>query len=83
VHGGISAAGLELAASAALNAGRADAPLHTGSLQVNYLRRFTGGEESHYTASVVHSGGRSGVAEARAISADGEVALISRVTAYR
>jgi uncharacterized protein (TIGR00369 family) len=83
VHGGISAAGLELAASAALNLGRGDEPLNTASIRVNYLRRFVSGDESHYAANVLHAGRRSGIAEASAISSDGEVALISRVTAYR
>jgi uncharacterized protein (TIGR00369 family) len=82
VHGGISAAGLELAASAALNLGR-DEPLNTASIRVNYLRRFVSGDESHYAATVLHAGRRSGIADARAIGSDGEVALISRVTAYR
>ena len=38
VHGGVAAAGLELAASAALNADRAGGRLQTASLRVNYLR---------------------------------------------
>jgi uncharacterized protein (TIGR00369 family) len=83
VHGGVSAAGLELAASAALNAGRVDEPLHTASLRVNYLRQFLAGGESRYEGSVLRVGRRSGVADAQAIGADGEVALIARLTAYR
>jgi uncharacterized protein (TIGR00369 family) len=83
VHGGIAAAGLELAASAALNADHAGDPLRTASLRVNYLRQFVSGTESRYTATTLRSGRRSGVADAQAISADGAVALIARVTAYR
>ncbi|GFG49741.1 phenylacetic acid degradation protein [Mycolicibacterium agri] len=83
VHGGVSAAGLELAASAALNAGRVDEPLHTASLRVNYLRQFLAGDQSRYVGSVLRVGRRSGVADAQAVGADGEVALIARVTAYR
>lgn len=83
VHGGIAAAGLELVASAALNKGRSDEPLNTASLRVNYLRRFLSGGESRYSAEVLHAGGRSGVAEARAVGADSQVALTARVTAYR
>lgn len=83
VHGGVSAAGLELAASAALNAGRTGAHLHTASLRVNYLRQFLSGGESRYVGTVRRVGRRSGVAEAQAIGADGEVALVARVTAYR
>ena len=82
VHGGIAAAGLELAASAALNAGRADEPLYTASVRVNYLRQFFSGAESRYTAEVFRRGRRSGVADAKAITSDGDVALIARVTAY-
>ena len=48
VHGGVAAAGLELAASAALNAGRTDQPLHTASLRVNFLRQFFSGGQSRY-----------------------------------
>ncbi len=83
VHGGVAAAGLELAASAALNAGRAETPLQTGSLRVNFLRQFVSGDESRYVGTALRVGRRSGVAEAQAIGADGEVALIARVTAYR
>jgi uncharacterized protein (TIGR00369 family) len=83
VHGGIAAAGLELAASAALNAGRTDEPLHTASMRVNYLRKFVSGRESRYTATTLHAGRRSGLAEAQAIGTDNEVALTARITAYR
>ncbi|RDH74908.1 PaaI family thioesterase [Mycolicibacterium moriokaense] len=82
VHGGVSAAGLELAASAVLNAGRTGATLRTASLRVNYLRPFFSGGESRYVGTVLRVGGRTGVAEARAIGADGETALLARVTAY-
>lgn len=82
VHGGIAVAGLELAASAALNAERQD-PLHTASLRVNYLRKFLSGNGSHYAAQVSRLGRRSGVADAQAVSSGGEVALVARVTAYR
>lgn len=83
VHGGVAAAGLELAASAALNPDRTASPLLTASLRVNYLRRLTGGGRAHYTATPLHLGRRSGVAEARGIGDDGKVALTARVTAYR
>ncbi len=83
VHGGVAAAGLELAASAALNANRADDPLNTVSLRINYLRQFFSGPESRYVGKALRVGRRSGIGEAQAIGADGEVALIARVTAYR
>ncbi|MGW0162721.1 PaaI family thioesterase [Mycobacterium sp. NPDC003323] len=83
VHGGVAAAGLELVASAALNAGRPDQPLHTASLRINYLRRLIGGGQSHYTATPLHVGRSSGVAEAQGIGDDGRVALTARLTAYR
>ncbi len=83
VHGGVAAAGLELAASAALNAGRSEQPLHTASLRVNFLRQFFSGDQSRYVGTALRVGRRSGVAEAQAIGADGEIALIARVTAYR
>jgi len=83
VHGGVAAAGLELAASAALNPGRSEQPLQTASLRVNFLRQFVSGDRSRYVGTALRVGRRSGVAEAQAIGADGEVALIARVTAYR
>ncbi|OBK72444.1 hotdog domain-containing protein [Mycobacterium sp. 1274761.0] len=83
VHGGVAAAGLELAASAALNANRPDRPLITASLRVNFLRQFLSGDESRYVGTALRTGRRSGVADAQAISADGTVALVGRVTAYR
>lgn len=83
VHGGVAAAGLELVGSAALNAGRAEAPLLTASLRINYLRRLLGGGRAHYTATPLHVGRSSGVADARGIGDDGKLALTARVTAYR
>lgn len=83
VHGGVAAAGLELVASAALNVGRPQDPLHTASLRINYLRRLIGGGRSHYTATPLHVGRSSGVAEAQGIGDDGRVALTARLTAYR
>jgi uncharacterized protein (TIGR00369 family) len=82
VHGGVSAAGLELAASAALNAGRTADPLQTASLRVNYLRPFFSGGQSRYVGTALRVGRRSGVADAQAVGPDGEAALIARVTAY-
>jgi uncharacterized protein (TIGR00369 family) len=83
VHGGVAAAGLELAASAALNADSRGEPLHTASVRVNYLREFRSGNDARYEGSISRIGRRSGVGEAQAIGADGSVALIARVTAYR
>ena len=82
VHGGVSAAGLELAASAALNADRTGERLATASLRVNYLRQFVSGGESRYVGTPLRVGRRSGVADAQAIGTDGVVALVARVTAY-
>lgn len=82
VHGGVAAAGLELVGAAALNADRGDAPLNTASLRVNYLRRLISGARSHYTATALHSGRSSGVADAQAFDADGRLALVGRLTAY-
>lgn len=82
VHGGIASAGLELVASAALNAGRPDNPLSTASIRVNFLRQFFTGDQSRYSATVLHGGRRSGVADAQAIGNDGRVALVARVTGY-
>ena len=52
-------------------------------LRVNYLRRLTGGGHAHYTATPLHAGRSSGVAEAHGIGDDGKLALTARITAYR
>lgn len=83
VHGGVAATGLELVASAAVNAGRADAPLRTGSLRVNFLRRLVAGGECRYSATPLRVGRSTGVADAQAVGADGQLALTARFTAYR
>jgi uncharacterized protein (TIGR00369 family) len=83
VHGGVAAAGLELAASAVLNADNRGELLQTASVRVNYLREFLSGNNSRYEGSIVRIGRRSGVGEAQAVGVDGSVALIARVTVYR
>ena len=52
-------------------------------LRVNFLRQFFSGDQSRYVGTALRVGRRSGVAEAQAIGADGEIALVARVTAYR
>jgi uncharacterized protein (TIGR00369 family) len=83
VHGGVAACGLELAASAAANRDRSDAPLQTASLRVNFLRPFFAGAESRYVGTPLRVGRGSAVGDAQAIGDDGKVALAARVTAYR
>lgn len=83
VHGGVSAMALELVASAAVNAGRADQPLRTSSLRVNFLRPFHSGTESRYAGTALRVGRSTGVGEAEAIGPGGEVAIVARLTAYR
>jgi uncharacterized protein (TIGR00369 family) len=83
VHGGVAAAALELAASAAINRGSSDEPLQTASLRVNFLRPFFAGAESRYVAKPMRIGRGSAVGDAQAIGDDGKVALTARVTAYR
>ncbi|WP_454792952.1 PaaI family thioesterase [Mycolicibacterium lutetiense] len=82
VHGGVSAAALELVGCAALGDGTG-VPWRTASLRVNYLRQFRGGNESRYEARALRTGRSSGVADAQAIGDDGAVALVARLTAYR
>jgi uncharacterized protein (TIGR00369 family) len=83
VHGGVAAAGLEFAASAAINEGRSDAPLQTASLRVNFLRPFFAGAESRYEGTALRVGRNTAVGDAQAIGDDGKVALTARITAYR
>jgi uncharacterized protein (TIGR00369 family) len=82
VHGGVGSAGLELVASAAINAGRTDTPLHTGSLRVNFLRPFIAATRSRYVGTALRVGRATAVGEATAIDDDGKVALVARITAY-
>ncbi|MGH3643224.1 MAG: PaaI family thioesterase, partial [Mycobacterium sp.] len=83
VHGGVAAAGLEFAASAAINEGRSDAPLQTASLRVNFLRPFFAGAESRYEGTALRVGRNTAVGDAQAVGDDGKVALTARITAYR
>jgi uncharacterized protein (TIGR00369 family) len=86
VHGGVSALALELVGSAAINENRDDRPFNTASLRVNFLRQFCtspDGPESRYEGTALRVGRSSGVAEARAVDANGKPAIIARVTAYR
>jgi uncharacterized protein (TIGR00369 family) len=83
VHGGVAAAGLELAASAAVNQDRTDDLLQTASLRVNFLRPFFAGSESRYEATPLRVGRNTGVGDAQAVGDDGKVAITARVTAYR
>jgi uncharacterized protein (TIGR00369 family) len=83
VHGGVAAAGLEFVASAAINEGRADTPLQTASLRVNFLRPFIAGANTRYEGAALRVGRNTAVGDAQAIGDDGKVALIARITAYR
>ena len=87
VHGGVASAGLELAASAAINASAvnvsATESLQTASVRVNFLRPFIAGERSRYVANPLRVGRRSAVCDAEAIGDDGRAALVARITAYR
>lgn len=82
VHGGVSSAGLELVASAAINDGQAE-PLRTASIRVNFLRPFFAGERSRYEGTAVRVGRNSAIGDAQAVSEDGKVAIMARITGYR
>jgi uncharacterized protein (TIGR00369 family) len=81
VHGGVSAMALELVGSESINDG--DRPLRTASLRVNFIRQFRSSPESRYVGTALRVGRSSGIAEAQAIGADGKVAILARLTAYR
>jgi uncharacterized protein (TIGR00369 family) len=81
VHGGVAAAGLELAASAAINTDGLH--MSTASLRVNLLRPFISSEHSRYIATPLRIGRTSAVADAQAVGEDGRPAIVARVTAYR
>jgi acyl-coenzyme A thioesterase PaaI-like protein len=50
---------------------------------VNFVRRSFAGDQSRYGGTALRVGRRTGVAESKAIGADGKVAIIARMTAYR
>jgi uncharacterized protein (TIGR00369 family) len=81
INGGVASAGLELAASAAANAG--GGALHTASVRVNFLRPFFASEHSRYEATPLRIGRGTAVADAQAVNEDGTVAVTARLTAYR
>jgi uncharacterized protein (TIGR00369 family) len=83
VHGGVAAAGLELAASAAINRGHSDDLLQTASVRVNFLRPFLAGADSRYEGTPLRLGRNTAVGDAQAIGDDGKAAITARVTAYR
>ena len=83
VHGGVAAAGLELAASAAMNRDRSDGQLQTASLRVNFLRPFFAGADSRYVSTPLRAGRNTAVADPQAVGDDAKVALTARATAYR
>lgn len=83
VHGGMASAGLELAASAAINGDQSAGLFQTASLRVNFVRPFFAGSTSRYVGTPVRVGRTTGIADAQAIGDDGKVALAARVTAYR
>ncbi|MGI9124760.1 MAG: PaaI family thioesterase [Mycobacterium sp.] len=82
VHGGVSSAGLELAAAAAFNHEQ-DRPMRTASIRVNFLRQFVSGAQSFYESTALRIGRASAVADATAFGSDGRAAVIARVTGYR
>jgi uncharacterized protein (TIGR00369 family) len=82
VHGGVSSAGLELAAAAAFNHEQ-DAALRTASIRINFMRPFIAGAQSVYEATALRIGRTSAIADATAIGDDGKAAVIARVTGYR
>ncbi len=81
VNGGVASAGLELTASAVVNAG--GSPMRTASVRVNFLRPFYAGDHSRYEASPLRIGKATAVADAQALAEDGRPALTARITAYR
>ena len=55
----------------------------TASIRVNFLRPFFAGEGSRYVGSVVRVGRNSAIGDAQAVSDDGKVAIMARITGYR
>jgi len=82
VHGGVSSAGLELVAAAAINHEQSD-PFRTASIRINFLRPFFAGAQSVYEGTALRIGRTSAIADSRAVGDDGKTSVIARVTGYR
>jgi len=82
VHGGVSSAGLELVAAAAINHEQSE-PFRTASIRINFLRPFFAGAQSVYEGTALRIGRTSAIADSRAVGGDGKISVIARVTGYR
>jgi uncharacterized protein (TIGR00369 family) len=82
VHGGVSSAGLELVAAAAINHEQSQ-PFRTASIRVNFLRPFLAGAQSVYEGTALRVGRTSAIGDSRAVGDDGKTSVIARVTGYR
>ena len=82
VHGGVSSAGLELVAAAAINHEQSE-PFRTASIRINFLRPFFAGAQSVYEGTALRVGRTSAIADSRAVGDDGKISVIARVTGYR
>ena len=82
VHGGVSSAGLELVAAAAINHEQSE-PFRTASIRINFLRPFVSGAQSVYEGTALRIGRTSAIADSRAVGDDGKTSVIARVTGYR
>lgn len=82
VHGGVSSAGLELVAAAAINHEQSQ-PFRTASIRINFLRPFLAGAQSVYEGTALRVGRTSAIGDSRAVGDDGKTSVIARVTGYR
>lgn len=81
VHGGVASAGMEIAASAMMNADGAS--FRTSSIRVNFQRPFYGGDQCRYVATPLRIGRTAAICDAQAVGADGKIAITARVSGYR
>lgn len=82
VHGGVSSAGLELVAAAAINHEQSQ-PFRTASIRINFLRPFVASAQSVYEGTALRIGRTSAIGDSRAVGDDGKTSVIARVTGYR
>ena len=82
VHGGVSSAGLELVAAAAINHEQSE-HFRTASIRINFLRPFLSGAQSVYEGTALRIGRTSAIADSRAVGDDGKTSVIARITGYR
>jgi len=81
MHGGIQASAIDLVGNAAVST--PDAPMHTASMRINFLRPAPVDADVVFTAEVIRSGRSVAVARVTSTGGDGRVCAVATVTCRR